>query len=153
MTRTIILTLLLLLSTYSFAKSPKDYAKEFIVDKASNCGALGYEKDPAKIKTCILEKLTNLENFYAWFWFKSGETNPATGLMMKDGLLYITWYDNIGKGKDAYFLYHLCDQWDLLPNDSKPIKCVMQNPKTKIHLFEMDSLVELTTRPKTAHVR
>lgn len=128
-----------------FAKnqSPNSYAKELIAADAKDCGDVKYQKDATKTKTCIFEKLTNLENFYTWFWFKAGDTNPATGLAMVDGILYITWFDRIGKGKDTYFQYHMCDKWDFKPEAAKPIQCFMKKPKTTVHLFEMKEFVEL----------
>jgi len=125
------------------SKSPNNYAKDFIADSAKNCGDLKYGGDPSKIKTCIFEKITNVENFYTWFWFKSGSTNPATGLILKDGILYITWYDKIGKGKETYFQNHLCDKWDLNPDAAKPIICYMKKPKAAVHLFELTSIIEI----------
>lgn len=129
--------------TLAANKSPNAYAKELIAADAKNCGDLKYQKDPTKIKNCIFEKMVSLENFYTWFWFKAGETNPATGLAMADGILYITWFDRVGKQKDTYFQYHMCDKWDFKPEVEKPIICFMKKPKTKIYLFELDNFVTL----------
>lgn len=140
-----LILLLLLVCHTAFAKnqSPNSYAKELIAAEAKNCGDVKYQKDATKTKQCIFEKLTNLENFYSWFWFKAGDTNPATGLAMVDGILYITWFDRIGKGKDTYFQYHMCDQWDFNVEATKPIQCFMKKPKSTVHLFELKNFVEL----------
>ena len=124
-------------------QSPNSYAKELIAADAKDCGDVKYQKDATKTKQCIFEKLTTLENFYTWFWFKAGDTNPATGLVMVDGILYITWFDRIGKGKDTYFQYHMCDKWDFNLEAAKPIQCFMKKPKTTVHLFELKDFVEL----------
>lgn len=124
-------------------KSPNNYAKALIAAEAKNCGDVKYQKDATKVKTCIHEKLASLENFYSWFWFKAGDSNPATGLAMVDGLLYLTWFDRVGKGKDTYFQSHLCEKWDFNPAANKPVKCFMKKSKTKIYLFELSSFVEL----------
>jgi hypothetical protein len=124
-------------------KTANDYAEEYIVDKSKNCGEVQFKGDPTEIKQCIFEKLTNLENFYSWYWVNSAGNVPVTGIILKDGILYITWYDRIGKGKEAYFQSHLCDKWDFDPAAAKPIQCFMKKPKTPIHLFELATLVEL----------
>jgi len=129
------------------AESPKGYAVTYIADKAKNCGDLKFGKDPTKVKACIFEKLTNIENFYAWFWFKEGGATPATGLILKDGELSITWFDKVGKGKETYFLNHICEDWNLDLNASKPIQCSMKKSSKKIYLMEMDSFVELKIIP------
>jgi hypothetical protein len=124
-------------------KTANDYAEEYIVDKSKNCGEVQFKGDPTEIKQCIFEKLTNHENSYSWYWVNSAGNVPVTGIILKDGILYITWYDRIGKGKEAYFQSHLCDKWDFDPAAAKPIQCFMKKPKTPIHLFELATLVEL----------
>jgi hypothetical protein len=140
------LLLLALLSTGCATlngKTANVYAEEFSVDKTKNCGEVQFKGDPIEIKKCIFEKLTNLENFYTWYWVNSEKNFPVTGILMKDAILYITWYDKVGQGKEAYFQTHLCDKWDFDPNATKPVICFMKKPKTKIHLFELANLVEL----------
>jgi hypothetical protein len=124
-------------------KTANDYAEEYIVDKSKNCGEVKFKGDPTEIKQCIFEKLTSLENFYSWYWVNSASNVPVTGIILKDGVLYITWYDRIGKGKEAYFQSHLCDKWDFDPAAAKSIQCFMKKPETLIHLFELAALVEL----------
>lgn len=143
----VLMFVLVFLSAESFADSPKDKSIAFIQDEAKNCGLLKYQKDSTKIKQCIVERLNLIENFYAWFWFSAGDTQPATGLLMKDGLLYIGWYDKIGKGKDSYFQTHLCDSWEFIPDAKKPLQCVIKKSAVKIYLFEMDNFVELKFQP------
>src|SRR6188768_1655101 len=97
--KSLIMSLLVIACTpgWAPADSPNSYAQGYIIDKAKNCGDLKYGKDATKVKICIFEKLTNIENFYTWFWFKAGDSAPATGLILKDGELSITWYDKVGK--------------------------------------------------------
>lgn len=141
----ILLFFIVMVSSWAYAenKSPNAYARELIAADAKNCGDVKYQKDATKVKNCIFEKMVSLENFYSWFWFKAGDTNPATGLAMVDGLLYLTWFDKVGKGKDTYFQHHLCDKWDFVPEADKPVICFIKKPKTKIYLFELSSFVEL----------
>lgn len=145
--KTLTLTLLMVCCTTAWANSPNGYAQNYIVDKAKNCGDLKYGKDATKVKTCIFEKLTNIENFYAWFWFKAGDSMPATGLILKDGELSIGWFDKVGKGKETYFLNHICEDWSFDPAAEKPIQCSMKKSNKKIYLLEMDSFVELNIIP------
>jgi hypothetical protein len=148
--KSLILNLLIIASCTSSlvqADSPNSYAQGYIIDKAKDCGDLKYGKDATKVKTCIFEKLTNIENFYAWFWFKAGDSTPATGLILKEGELSITWFDKVGKGKETYFLNYICEDWNFDPNAAKPVQCTMKKSNKTIYLLEMDSFVELKFVP------
>lgn len=145
--KTLILILFIMFCPLASADSPNGYAKKYVVDKAKNCGDPKYGEDATEVKSCVYEKLTNIENFYVWFWATPTNTGPATGLILKDGELSIAWFDKVGKGKETYFLNHICDDWNLDPGAAKPVQCSMKKSSRKIYLMEMESFVELKMIP------